>query len=112
MQNIGKKGRHKRMKGMIPKSIAKKMTGAILPGNSTVEFREFDVPKPGYGQVLVATRASTICGSDIRAIYREHMGKGAEGYISGMIAGHEPCGVVAKAGPGTREFTEIGRAHV
>ena len=36
------------------------MTGAVLPGNSTVEFREFDIPVPGHGQVLVKTKASTI----------------------------------------------------
>lgn len=42
------------------------MMGAILPGNSTVELREFDVPKPGHGQVLIQTKATTICGSDIR----------------------------------------------
>lgn len=95
------------MKGMVPKSIAEKMIGATLPGNSTVEMKEFEVPEPGYGQILVATRASTICGSDIRAIYRAHVGKGAEGYIDGMVAGHEPCGVVAKVGPGNRQF-EVG----
>ena len=38
-------------------------------------------------------KASSICGSDIRAIYREHLGKGPEGY-QGVIAGHEPCGQV------------------
>ena len=27
----------------------KKMMGAILPGNSTVELREFEMPKPGHG---------------------------------------------------------------
>ena len=79
-------------------AIPKKMIVAILPGNSTVELREFDVPTPGYGQVLVATKASTICGSDIRCIYHEHTGKGAEGYIPGMIAGHEPCGVIVAEG--------------
>ena len=52
-----------------------KMLGAILPGNSTVEMKEFDMPTPGYGQVVVRTKASTICGSDIRAIYRAHVGK-------------------------------------
>lgn len=93
-------------------TIPKKMTGAILPGNSTVELREFDVPEPGYGQVLLATRASTICGSDIRCIYREHTGKGAEGYIPGTIAGHEPCGVVVKTGPGTKQFQVGDRAIV
>ena len=56
--------------------VIKKMTGATLPGNSTVEFREFDIPEPGYGEVLVATRASTICGSDIRAIYRDYQAIG------------------------------------
>lgn len=89
-----------------------KMMGAILPGNSTVEMREFDIPKPGYGQVLVATKASTICGSDIRCIYREHTGKGAEGYIPGMIAGHEPCGVIVEEGPGLKQFKKGDRVIV
>ena len=30
-----------------------RMKGAILPGNSTVEIRDFEVPEPGYGQVIV-----------------------------------------------------------
>ena len=65
------------------------MTGVTLPGNSTVEFREYPVPVPGHGQVLIAMKASSICGSDIRAIYREHLGKGPEGYqnvIAGRVA--------------------------
>lgn len=85
-------------------NIPKKMTGAILPGNSTVELRDFAVPTPGYGEVLVRTKASTICGSDIRCIYREHTGKGPEGYQPGMIAGHEPAGQIVAAGPGCRRF--------
>jgi threonine dehydrogenase-like Zn-dependent dehydrogenase len=48
--------------------MAEKMKGAILPGDSTVEFRDYEIPGPGHGQVLVRTKASTICGSDIRAI--------------------------------------------
>ncbi len=84
------------------RAIPKKMTGAVLPGNSTVEFKTFKVPEPGERQVLVAMKASSICGSDIRAIYREHLGKGPEAY-QGVIAGHEPCGQIVKAGPGCRE---------
>ncbi len=80
-----------------------KMKGAILPGDSTVAFKEYGIPKPGHGQVLVRTKSSTICGSDIRAIYREHLGKGPEGY-QGVIAGHEPCGQVVEAGPGLKRF--------
>ena len=33
-------------------------------------------------------KASTICGSDIRCIYHEHLGKGPEGYQD-VVAGHE-----------------------
>lgn len=79
------------------------MPGLILPGNSTVEFREVPVPQPGYGQVRVRMKASSICGSDIRAIYREHLGRGPEGY-QGVIAGHEPCGQVEAVGPGCHRF--------
>ncbi len=80
------------------------MQGVILPGNSTVEFRTFDVPTPGHGQVLIQMKASSICGSDIRAIYRAHLGKGPEGYQPGTVAGHEPCGVVVETGPGVKRF--------
>jgi threonine dehydrogenase-like Zn-dependent dehydrogenase len=79
------------------------MSGVVLPGNSTVQFREQPIPEPGYRQVLVETKASSICGSDIRAIYREHLGTGDEAYRN-VIAGHEPCGLVAAVGPGCVEF--------
>jgi len=75
------------------------MRGAYLPGDSTVELREVPDPRPGPGQVVVAVRASTICGSDLRAIYREHLGSGPEAY-QGVIAGHEPSGQVVEVGPG------------
>ncbi len=87
------------------------MTGVVLPGNSTVEFREYPVPTPGRGQVLVRMKASSICGSDVRAIYREHLGRGAEAY-QGVIAGHEPCGQVVEAGPGCKEFREGDRVVI
>jgi threonine dehydrogenase-like Zn-dependent dehydrogenase len=80
------------------------MPGVILPGNSTVEIRSFPVPTPGHGQVLIQMKASSICGSDIRAIYRAHLGKGPEGYQPGTIAGHEPCGQIVATGPGCKEF--------
>lgn len=87
------------------------MRGAVLPGNSTVEFRTFPVPEPGHGEVLLRMRASSLCGSDIRAIYREHLGVGAEGY-QGVIAGHEPSGEVVATGPGTRRFRTGDRVIV
>ena len=83
-------------------TIPDRMRGVVLPGNSAVEMREYAVPEPGHGQVLLAMKASSICGSDIRAIYREHLGKGPEAY-QGVIAGHEPAGEIVKLGPGCRE---------
>jgi threonine dehydrogenase-like Zn-dependent dehydrogenase len=79
------------------------MRGAYLPGDSSVVLRELPVPEPGHGEVLLRMKASTICGSDIRCIYHEHLGKGPEGY-QGVVAGHEPSGRIVKTGPGCRRF--------
>jgi threonine dehydrogenase-like Zn-dependent dehydrogenase len=87
------------------------MNAAFLPGNSTVEMRDVPVPEPGHGEVLLRTKACTICGSDIRCIYHEHLGKGPEGY-QGVIAGHEPCGQIVRTGPGCRRFAEGDRVIV
>ena len=74
------------------------MRGAFLPGGRQVDLREVPDPQPGSGQVVLAMRASTICGSDLRAIYREHLGSGPEAY-QGVVAGHEPAGEVIEVGP-------------
>jgi threonine dehydrogenase-like Zn-dependent dehydrogenase len=62
-----------------------------------------DPAAPGHGQVVVRMHASAICGSDIRAIYREHTGRGAEAYRD-VIAGHEPSGEIVATGPGCTRF--------
>lgn len=90
----------------------KMMTGAVLPGNSSTILREFQIPEPGHGEVLIKMKSSTICGSDIRCIYHEHLGKGPEGYQPGMVAGHEPCGQIIEVGPGCRRFKENDRVIV
>jgi threonine dehydrogenase-like Zn-dependent dehydrogenase len=89
-----------------------KMLGAMLPGNSTTVLNQFDIPVPGHGEVLIRMKSSTICGSDIRCIYHEHLGKGPEGYQPGMIAGHEPCGQIVETGPGCRRFKNGDRVIV
>ncbi|MDR2429962.1 MAG: alcohol dehydrogenase catalytic domain-containing protein, partial [Puniceicoccales bacterium] len=76
----------------ISSQIPKTMLCAVLPGDHTAKLETHPVPTPGHGEVLLRMKASTICGSDIRCIYHEHLGKGPEGYQKGMIAGHEPCG--------------------
>lgn len=91
--------------------MAAKMKGVFLPGNSSVVIKDVDIPVPGHGEVLLKIKSSTICGSDIRAIYREHLGKGPEGY-QGVVAGHEPCGQIVSCGPGTRLFKKNDRVIV
>jgi threonine dehydrogenase-like Zn-dependent dehydrogenase len=91
--------------------MKKTMQAAYLPGNSSVIIKEVEIPEPGHGQVLVKTKSSTICGSDIRAIYREHLGKGPEGYQN-KIAGHEPAGQIVQCGPGMRRFKKGDRVVV
>jgi hypothetical protein len=48
------------------------MRGAIILRNQeNVEIRDFAKPIPGHGQVVLKVMASSICGSDLRAIYRK-----------------------------------------
>jgi threonine dehydrogenase-like Zn-dependent dehydrogenase len=85
------------------------MTGVVLPGDRQLETRTFPVPTPGHGQVLLAMKASSLCGSDLRAIYRPtQQGSGPEAY-QGVIAGHEPCGQIIQVGPGVSRFKEGDR---
>jgi len=77
------------------------MKGVALPGDRKVEIREFPDPVPGPGEVVLEIRASGMCGSDLK-FYRASGGASSLGLgkTSGpIIAGHEPCGVVAAIGP-------------
>ena len=87
------------------------MKGVYLPGGRQVDIRDVAEPAPGHGQVVVAMKASTICGSDLRAIYREHLGTGAEAY-RGVVAGHEPSGEIVAVGAGCRRFREGDRVAI
>jgi threonine dehydrogenase-like Zn-dependent dehydrogenase len=84
---------------------------AYLPGNRVVDLHEVATPQPGHGQVLLAMAASTICGSDLRAIYREHLGEGPEAYQD-VVGGHEPSGRVVAVGEGVHDFAPGDRVVV
>jgi threonine dehydrogenase-like Zn-dependent dehydrogenase len=73
------------------------MKGAVFLGDRTVALRDFPDPEPGAGEVVVAIRASGMCGSDLH-VYRDEPGLPT---TSGRrIAGHEPAGVIHAVGPG------------
>ena len=79
------------------------MRGVVFTGDSTLELTDFDDPIPGPGDVVLEIKASGMCGSDLK-LYRPP--KGAAFKALGLtdsgkpiIAGHEPCGIVAAVGP-------------
>ena len=86
------------------KDIDKKQTylGSQVWRNPRIEIREYDVPQPGPGEVLIEVKACGICGSDV------HMAQDdKDGYIyypglTGFpcILGHELSGTVIEAGQG------------
>ncbi len=78
------------------------MKGVVFPGNRQLEILDFPDPTPGPGEVVLEIKASGMCGSDLK-FYRPKNGAASLGLgnLSGpIIAGHEPCGVVAAVGPG------------
>ncbi len=81
------------------------MRGVTFLGERKLALAEFPDPTPGPHDVVVAIKASGMCGSDLKP-YRASGGSAALGLgkVSGpVIAGHEPCGVVAAAGSAVDE---------
>ena len=82
------------------------MKAAVFAGDRRVELREFPDPTPGPGEVVLEIKASGMCGSDLK-FYRAAPGEAAKqlglGNTGAVIAGHEPCGVVAAVGAGVSE---------
>ena len=84
------------------------MQGAIIIGGKRqVELKEFPVPEPGPGQVLLRMKAAGMCGSDLHNIYRT-MNLDDPGHYRGCIAGHEPCGTVEAIGPNCKRNFKKG----
>jgi threonine dehydrogenase-like Zn-dependent dehydrogenase len=82
------------------------MRGVVFLGERKLELRQFPDPTPGPGEVVLAIKASGMCGSDLkfyRATGNETAALGLGGSGQPVIAGHEPCGVIAAVGPGVSE---------
>jgi len=82
------------------------MRGVVFTGNRNLELMDFEDPTPGPREVVLEIKASGMCGSDLHR-YRAAPGGGVTGGIrrsdAPVIAGHEPCGVVAAIGSGVTE---------
>ena len=89
------------------------MRGVVFLGDRDLELMEFPDPTPGDGEVVIEMKASGMCGSDLHQ-YRRPKGGEAIGGLAAptepVIAGHEPCGIVAAVGPGVPEVqAKIGQ---
>src|SRR5438046_6372929 len=91
------------------------MRGVGLQGERQLELMNFPDPTPGEGEVVVEMKASGMCGSDLHQ-YRRPKGGAAIGGLAAatepVIAGHEPCGVVAAIGPGVSKAQAQSRPRV
>jgi threonine dehydrogenase-like Zn-dependent dehydrogenase len=76
--------------------MAALMRGLVFTGDRQVALQDFPDPEPGPGEVVIAIKASGICGSDLNLYRKPHLERP-------IICGHEPCGVVAERGPGVTE---------
>lgn len=69
---------------------------AALVGPETVEVKEFDVPDPGPGALVVRVRRANVCGSEI------HIWRFKHPLIRNAVLGHEFVGEVLALGEGVR----------
>lgn len=76
--------------------MAETMRAAVYYRNDDVRIEEVAKPRAGVGELLIQTRASGICGSDVMEWYR--VGSAPR------VLGHEVTGVVAEAGDGVDGF--------
>jgi D-arabinose 1-dehydrogenase-like Zn-dependent alcohol dehydrogenase len=74
-----------------PKGAA--MRGVVFVGGRQIDMREVVKPVPGPGEVVLAMKASGLCGSDLRPYRTPKPQRGDPSTLT--VGGHEPCGVVA-----------------
>lgn len=82
-------------------ALAEKMKAAVCKDLETIVIEHVPVPQPGPGEVLVAVKATGLCGSDVDGYTGHHpMIKWP------IILGHECSGLIAKLGPGVEGWKE------
>ena len=80
------------------------MKVACYYNNHDVRVEERPVPEPGPGEILVRTKACGVCVADTMEWYLTPRAP--------LTLGHEPAGVVVKAGAGVTGFREGDRVAV
>lgn len=76
------------------------MKGIVFLGDKKLELMDFPDPAPGPRDVILEIKASGMCGTDL-GLYRRPGDVVAAS--APIIAGHEPCGIVAEVGSAVTE---------
>lgn len=76
------------------------MLAVRLPGEQKIQSSKEPDPTPGPGQVVIAMKASGLCGSDLNPYRASAEARMAQSGGKLNISGHEPCGVVSEIGEG------------
>lgn len=84
------------------------MKAVLFPGDRQVQIVDRLTPTIGYGQVLIKSRASAICRSDMGLYSGAYAVVGGDGAGKGqIIPGHESAGEIVQVGPGV-DHLKIG----
>ena len=83
----------------------KTLAAILVEQKKLLELAEVELPKLGYGQVLVEIKATRICGSQIGEIDGV---KGPDKYLPHLL-GHEAGGVVLEIGPEVKHVSPGAR---
>ena len=91
------------MSARVQPRRSRTMLGAMLLGPERLEVRELPVPAPGAGELLLAVRAATTCGTDVKVFRR---GGHPRMLKVPTLFGHEVAGTVAAVGRSVEGFRE------
>jgi L-iditol 2-dehydrogenase len=85
------------------------MQAARLYGMEDLRVDQVKVPEVREGEVLLAVKASAVCGTDIRMFRNGHKNASAD---HPLVLGHEIAGVVEKLGAGVHGYRDGMRVAV
>lgn len=71
-----------------------------VAGDAIVELREYEIPTPGEGEILVKVEGCGICGTDVHEYRYDPFG------MAPVALGHEGTGEVVAIGPGVECDTQ------
>jgi threonine dehydrogenase-like Zn-dependent dehydrogenase len=89
------------------------LKAVLFPGNKQVHVvDDHPEPSPGLGEVLVKTRASALCRSDMSLYYGNPVVGGEATTTGAVVPGHEPAGDVVELGDGVSGISVGDRVAV